>query len=274
MQRFGVSQRHACRVLGAHRSSVRQPLKRVSDEEKLTQDILYLALRYRRYGYRRITALLKVDGWRINHKRVERIWREQGLHVPRKQLKRKRLYDHAGSCIRLRPLYPNHVWAYDFVTTRLAHGKKIRLLTLIDEFTRECLAVRVAYRLKSCDVLETLSELFITHGLPQHIRSDNGPEFTASILQKWLKDLGVTTTYITPASPWENGYNERFNGSLQDECLKPNYFYSLKEARGVIAEWVKEYNHIRPHSSLGYTPPVLAPRPLSTALQNSAFASA
>jgi putative transposase len=255
MQRYGVSERHACSALGVHRSSVRYPPKRADDEEAISHDIIRLAQKYGRYGYRRITALLQAEGWRINHKRVERIWREQGLKVPKKQPKRKRLYLNDGSCIRLRPLYRNHVWSYDFVADRLSSGKKIRMLTVIDEYSRECLAIRVDYQLKSDDVIDVLSTLFLTKGLPEYIRSDNGSEFTSHILQKWLKDLDVKTAYIEPGSPWENGFNERFNGSLRDECLNLEYFHTLKEARVIIEQWVNEYNHIRPHSSLGYRPP-------------------
>ena len=255
MQRYGVSERHACSALGVHRSSVRRLPQRADDEEILTKDILRLTQQYGRYGYRRITSLLQTEGWRVNHKRVERIWREQALKVPKKQPKRKRLYLNDGSCIRLRPLYPNHVWSYDFVSDRLSNGKKIRMLTVIDEYSRKCLTIRVDYQLKSDDVLDVLGTLFLTQGLPEYIRSDNGSEFTAHILQNWLKGLGVKTAYIEPGSPWENGFNERFNGSLRDECLNLEYFHTLKEARVIVGEWVNEYNHIRPHSSLGYRPP-------------------
>lgn len=280
MQRYGVSERFACRALGVHRSTVRRPLKRAEDEEALTQDILRLSQQYGRYGSRRITALLKAEGWHVNHKRVERIWREQGLKVSRKQPKRKRLYLNDGSCIRLKPLYPNHVWSYDFVSDRLSSGKKIRMLTIIDEFTRECLSIRTDYTLKSHDVLDELSTLFLIKGTPEYIRSDNGSEFTAHSLQDWLKTLNVKTAFIEPGSPWENGFNERFNGSLRDECLNLESFGTLKEARIVIGQWVREYNHIRPHSSLGYKPPsplttVVNHKmsSLSTALNEGAFAS-
>ena len=255
MQRYGVSERHACSALGVSRSSIRRSPKRADDEEVLTKDIVRLAGKYGRYGYRRVTSLLQTEGWRVNHKRVERIWREQGLKVPKKQPKRKRLYLNDGSCIRLRPLFPNHVWSYDFVSDRLSNGKKIRMLTVIDEYTRKCLTIRVDYQLKSDDVIDVLSTLFLTQGIPEYIRSDNGSEFTAHVLQDWLKVLGVKAAYIEPGSPWENGYNERFNGSLRDECLNLEYFHTLKEARVIIGEWVNEYNHIRPHSSLGYRPP-------------------
>jgi transposase InsO family protein len=186
---------------------------------------------------------------------VERIWREEGLKVPIKQPKRGRLYLNDGSCIRLRPCWKNHVWSYDFVLDRLKSGKKIRMLTVIDEYTRKCLAIRVGSSLKSDDVLDTLSTLFITEGTPGYIRSDNGSEFTASTLRQWIESIGVKTAYIGPGSPWENGYNESFNGKLRDELLNTETFYSLKEAQILIEQWRKHYNEVRPHSSLGYRPP-------------------
>jgi transposase InsO family protein len=255
MQRYGISERHACSALGVSRSNFRRVPKKPDAEEALTQDILRLARQYGRYSYKKITSLLQTEGWRINHKRVERIWRAQGLKVPKKQPKRKRLYLNDGSCIRLRPLYPNHVWSYDFVADRLSYGKKIRMLTVLDEYTRKCLTIRVDYQLKSDDVIDVLSTLFLTEGIPEYIRSDNGSEFTAQILQAWLKGLRVKTAYIEPGSPWENGYNERFNGTLRDERLNLEYFHTLKEAKVIIGQWMNEYNHIRPHRSLGYRPP-------------------
>ena len=199
--------------------------------------------------------MLHAKGRRVNHKRVERIWREEGLKVPKKQKKRGRLYLNDGSCIRLRPCWQNHVWSYDFVADRLSNGKKIRMLTVIDEFTRQCLAIRVAYRLNSDDVLDVLSDLFLRHGMPYYIRSDNGSEFTATTLKEWLHTLKVKTSYIEPGSPWENGYNESFNGRLRDELLNGEVFYTLKEAQTIIEDWRNHYNHIRPHSALGYRPP-------------------
>lgn len=254
-QKYGVSERQACKSLKISRSSLRYCGKKAGDEDALRKDIISLASKYGRYGYRRITALLKADGWRVNHKRVERIWREEGLKVPKKQPKRKRLYFNDGSCIRLKPAYENHIWSYDFVSDRLANGRKIRILTVIDEFTRRCLALRVSYRLNSDDVLDELSELFLQEGLPDFIRSDNGAEFTAKMLQDWLAGLKVKTAYITPGSPWENGFNERFNGSLRDELLNGECFQSLAEAKIFIEQWRNHYNHVRPHSSLGYKPP-------------------
>lgn len=221
----------------------------------MTDDIVELAKQYGRYGYRRIAALLRQAGWAVNHKRVERIWRLEGLKVPPKQPKRKRLWLNDGSCVRLRASHPNHVWAYDFVEHRTHDGRKFRLLCVVDEFTRESLAIRIRRKLNSLDVIQALSDLFLMRGVPEHIRSDNGPEFIAKALRHWLEDLGPKPTYIEPGSPWENGYVESFNGKLRDELLNIEIFYSLKEAQVVIEAWRRHYNTIRPHSALGYKPP-------------------
>jgi len=254
-QVLGCSQREACRALGQSRGAFRKPVRRRDDEETLTRDIIRLATKYGRYGYRRITALLRIEGWRVNHKRVERIWRQEALKVPERQKKRGRIYLNDGSCIRLRPCWKDHVWAYDFVADRLIDGTKIRFLTVVDEYTRECLALRVGYRLQADDVMDVLTELFITRGIPDHIRSDNGSEFTAKSIREWLPKLGVKTLYIDPGSPWENGYNESFNGRFRDEFLNGEIFYTLKEAEVLTEQWRHLYNHVRPHSSLGYRPP-------------------
>ena len=230
-------------------------LPRMRDGEALlTERMIELATKYGRYGYRRITALLQIEGFQVNHKRVERIWRREGLKVPPKQPKRKRLWLNDGSCVRLRPQFKDHVWSYDFVATRTEDGRALRILTLIDEYTRECLALKVARKLNSQDVLEQLGYLFIYRGLPGFIRSDNGPEFTAKAVRNWLERLGVQTLFIEPGSPWENGYNESFNGKLRDELLKGEIFTTLLEATVLIENWRKEYNQFRPHSSLGYRP--------------------
>jgi transposase InsO family protein len=244
-----------CKALNQSRGSYRSPRQRKPDEQKLTEDIIRLATKYGRYDYKRITALLRMEGWHVNHKRVERIWRQEGLKVPSRHKKRGRLYLNDGSCLRLRPCWKDHVWSYDFVADRLIDGTKIRFLTLVDEYTRECLALRVGYNLKAHDVLDVLSDVFISRGLPDYIRSDNGSEFTAKMLQDWLKRLDVKTAFITPGSPWENGYNESFNGRLRDEFLNQETFYTLKEARVLTDKWRYNYNHIRPHTSLGYKPP-------------------
>jgi len=261
-QKYEISERKACKSLSIKRSVQRYIPKRACDEGTLRNDIINLASKYGRYGYRRVTALLKTDGWRVNHKRVERIWREEGLKVPKRQKKRGRLYFNDGSCIRLKPLYPNHIWSYDFVLDSLSNGRKIKILTIIDEFSRKCLAIKVEHSLKSDNVLEILSDLFVNEAIPDFIRSDNGSEFKAAILQDWLTALKVRTAYITPGSPWENGFCERFNGSLRDELLNGESFHSLREAKTVIENWRKHYNEIRPHSSLNYSPP--APKAIMT----------
>ena len=199
--------------------------------------------------------MLQAESWQVNHKRVERIWRKEGLKVPQKQPKRGRLWLNDGSCIRLRPEHKDHVWSYDFVMARTAEGRAFRLLAIIDEYTRECLAILVKRHITSRDVIEVLFELFIFRGIPEHIRSDNGPEFTAKEVRKWLSRLGVKTLFIEPGSPWENGYIESFNGKLRDELLNREIFYTLAEAKILIEQWRKEYNQIRPHSALHYRPP-------------------
>ena len=226
-----------------------------ADEDALTQAILALAAEYGRYGYRRITEMLRRAGWSVGVDRVQRIWRREGLKVPLKQKPRSRLWLNDGSCIRLRPEHRNHVWSYDFVEAQTRDGRKLRLMTLIDEFSRECLAIRVARRINGMAVLETMADAMIAHGVPEHIRSDNGPEMTAKIVRGWLAGVGAQTLYIEPGSPWENGYCESFNGKLRDELLNGEIFYSLKEAKIVIEQWRKHYNTVRPHSSLGYRPP-------------------
>ena len=243
-------------MLGQARATQRHNQPPPADERQLTQDILELATKYGRYGYRRITALLNNEKhWRVNHKRVERIWRREGLKVPQKQPKRGRLWLNDGSCIRLRPEYKDHVWSYDFVEERTSNGKKFRTLNIIDEFTRECLAIKVNRKLNSQDVIDELFKLFIYRGIPDHIRSDNGSEFTAKIVRKWLNRLGVKTLFIEPGSPWENGYIESFNGKLRDELLNREIFTTLEEAKVLIEQWRREYNQVRPHSALGYRPP-------------------
>ncbi len=214
-----------------------------------------LTKQYGRYGYRRITALLQSEGFKVNHKRIERLWRREGLKVPQKQPKRKRLWLNDGSCVRLRPRYKNHVWSYDFVMDRTHNGKAIRMLTIIDEHTRECLAIEVNRKLNSQNVMDVLSQLFIERGTPQYIRSDNGSEFIAKRLRWWLRRHKIDTLFIEPGSPWENGYIESFNGKLRDELLKREIFDTLYEAQVLIERWRIEYNTIRPHSSLGYRPP-------------------
>ncbi len=227
-------------------------------------DITELATRYGRYGYRRITALLNEKGWQVNHKRIERIWRREGLKVPKKQPKRGRLWLNDGSCIRLRPEHKDHVWSYDFVIARTADGRPFKMLTVLDEYSRECLAILVERRITSDHVIDQLFNLFVFRGIPEHIRSDNGPEFTAKAIRKWLARMGVKTLFIEPGSPWENGYIESFNGKLRDELLNREIFTTLTEAKVLIADWRKEYNQVRPHSAKGYRPPAPVANILAT----------
>jgi len=217
--------------------------------------MIELARQYGRFGYRRIAILLREAGWRINDKRVERLWKREGLKVPQKQPKKSRLWLNDGSCIRLRPSYVNHVWSYDFVHHRTEDGRAFRTLNVLDEFSRECLEIRVSRKLNSTDVIDALTDLFILRGIPAYIRSDNGPEFVAEAVQRWINAVGAKTAYIEPGSPWENGYCESFNARFRDELLNGEIFYSLKEAQIVIEQWRRFYNTKRPHSALGYRPP-------------------
>jgi len=228
----------------------------ITDEEMLlVKRIIELATQYGRYGYRRITAMLRQEGWQVNHKRVERIWRREGLKVPKKQPKRRRLWLNDGSCIRLRPEHKDHVWSYDFVIARTTEGRAFRILNIIDEYTRECLAALVKRHIPSQDVIDQLFQLIIFRGIPEHIRSDNGSEFTAQAIRRWLSHVGVKTLFIEPGSPWENGYIESFNGKMRDELLNREIFTTLTEAKVLIEQWRREYNQVRPHSALGYRPP-------------------
>ena len=254
-QSFGISERRACRILGQHRSTQRKVPRGRPDEEQLTEDIIELARQYGRYGYRMVTGLLNLSGWHVNHKRVERIWKREGLKVPPKQPKKGRLWLNDGSCIRLRPERPNHVWSYDFVQDRTHDGRVYRTLNIIDEFTTEALMIRVDRKLNSIDVVDALTDLFILRGPPEFIRSDNGPEFIAKKVRDWIGAVGSKTAYIEPGSPWENGYIESFNARFRDELLNGEIFYTLKEARIIIEEWRRHYNTVRPHSALGYRPP-------------------
>ncbi len=238
---LSISERRACAALGQYRSTQRKLPRGREDEDRLMADLIELTRQYGRYGYRKIAALLRDAGWQVSDKRVERLWRREGLKVPRKQPKRGRLWLTDGSCIRLRAEYPNHVWSYDFVEDRSHEGRKLRLLNIIDEFTHECLAIRVSRKLKSI--------------VPQHIRSDNGPEFIAKAVQDWIAAAGAKTAYIAPGSPWENGFIESFNARLRDELLDGEIFYTLREAQIVIESWRHHYNTKRPHASLGYRAP-------------------
>ncbi len=258
------------------RSTQRRDRAPPDDEPRLLRRMVELATEYGRYGYRRVTAFLRREGFRVNHKRVERLWRREGLKVPAKQPKRRRLWLNDGSCIRLRPAYPNHVWSYDFVMDRTRDGRPLRFLTILDEFRHECLVIDVARHIRSDDVIGRLTQLFTLHGLPAYLRSDNGPEFTARAVRQWLERVGVQTLYIAPGSPWENGYIESFNGRLRDELLNGEIFDTVLEARVICERWRCHYNTVRPHSSLGYrapAPETIVPWPGSALLRLDAMAA-
>ena len=253
--RLGVSERRACRVLGHARSTHRHRPLVPDDEPRLVARIIEVATAYGRYGYRRITGLLRWEGWTVNHKRVERLWRRERVKVPQHQPRRGRVWLTDGSCVRCRPAHRHHVWADDFVAARTHDGRPLKIMTVIEESSRECLAILVARRLRVADVLETLAGLFLTQGVPVHLRSDNGPEFTATLVRGWLETLGVQPLFIEPGSPWETGYVESFNGTLRDELLDREIFSTLTEARILIERWRQQYHTVRPRSALGSRPP-------------------
>ena len=230
----------------------------------MRERIIALAKEYGRYGYRTVTDMLRHEGWDVGKEGVHTIWRQEGLQVPTKQPKRARLWHADGSCLRLRPAYRNHVWSYDFVADRTQDGRPFRILKILDEYTRECLASVVARRIRSQDVLMILADLFLSRGLPTHMRSDHGPEFIARPLRRWLKMLQVEPLYIEPGSPWENGYIESFNGNMPAPCLNGELFYTLKEAQILTERWRRHDNTVRPHSSLGGQPPVPETLPLAS----------
>jgi putative transposase len=269
---FAVSQRRACRVLGQPRSTQRQTPRALEEEERrLVARLLELVRRHPRFGYRRIWALLRREGWRVNRKRVHRLWRQQGLKVPRKQRKKRRLGSSANSCVRRPAEHKDHVWSWDFLHDRTTDGRALKWFTLVDEYTRECLALEVRRGMTAKAVQEVLAEVIRSRGAPEHIRSDNGPEFIAQAIRGWMAGVGLETLYIAPGAPWENGYGESFNSKVRDELLNAEEFGSLLEARVLGQAWKQDYNHVRPHSSLGYRTPAeygaLCPRADSASLR-------
>jgi transposase InsO family protein len=214
-----------------------------------------LVRRRTRFGYRRIAALLRREGWRANPKRIYRLWRQEGFKVPRKKRKRRSLGVSQNACHCRRAERPDHVWTWDFVFDRTTSGSALKWLSIVDEFTRECLCLKVARSITSEDVIDALAELFAMRGVPVHVRSDNGPEFVALAIQKWFAQVGVQTLYIAPGAPWENGYAESFHSRLQDEFLALEEFDNVAAARTLTTAWKDDYNHRRPHSSLGYMTP-------------------
>jgi transposase InsO family protein len=255
VDQLGMSERRACRVLNQPRSSQRRKAKPRDDEAALTKRMRELVRERPRFGYRRIAVLLKREGWRANFKRIRRLWRREGLKVPRKKRKRRSLGISENACHCRRAERKDHVWTWDFVFDRTTSGSALKWLSIVDEFTRECLTLKVARSITSEDVIDALAELFAMRGVPQHIRSDNGPEFVALAIQKWLGQVGVATLYIAPGAPWENGYAESFHSRLRDEFLALEVFENVAAARKLTTAWQDDYNRRRPHSSLGYLTP-------------------
>ena len=255
MTAFQISERRACRALGVPRSSQRYVGTERGREEELLLRIRALARENPRHGYRRIKALLVREGRSVNLKRVHRLWRREGLKVPQIQRKRRRLGQSENGCARRRSERPDHIWSYDFIHDQTADGRGLKMLPVVDEFTRECLTIEVERSLRAEDVVSTLEYLFEVRGEPEFIRSDNGPEFIAEAVKDWLAGRGAKTLYIAPGSPWENAYSETFNSRLRDELLDREVFETLKEAKVILEDHRLDYNHRRPHSSLGYRTP-------------------
>lgn len=252
MQRFcGVSQRRACEVLNQSRSSQRYEPVVADDEEALVKRMLELVAEFPRFGYRQIGRLLRNEGFQVNIKRIYRLWRREGLKVPQNKVKKRRLGDVTGGITRRRAEHKDHVWSVDFIFDRTANGRALKILSVIDEYTRECLALEVGRKLTSEQLIEVLTELFGIRGVPRFIRSDNGPEFISRRLRSFLEKLSIGTSYIEPGSPWQNGYVESFHSRFRDECLALEEFGTVGEAIEVIGRWRQSYNHRRPHSSLG-----------------------
>jgi len=247
------SERLACRLGGRSRSVVRYAARERGDDVELVSKIHELAVGHGRHGYRRVTVLLRREGWKVNRKRVHRSWKAEGLSLPLRRPRRRRVGP-VGEIVN-KAEYPNHVWSYDFLEDRTERGGKLRILAIIDEYTRECLSTRIAPSIPASTVLEVLEWLFLVRGIPKYVRSDNGPEFIAKAVCQWLKESGCQTIFINPGSPWENGYIESFIDKLRDECLNREIFRNGKEARTIVEAWRQEYNNYRPHSSLGYLTP-------------------
>jgi putative transposase len=250
-----VSERRACEVISQPRMTQRYKTKQPDKDKALTAEINKLAKRYKRYGYRMITAKIRQNGWIVNHKRIQRIWQKEGLQVPYRRKFKKAKGTSDNSCVVKKAEYPNHVWTYDFISDQTEDGGKLKLLTVLDEFTRESPAIELGRSIRAMDVIAVLEYLFMVRGVPQFIRSDNGPEFVADAIEKWLKGNHVEILHIAPGSPWENGYIESFNGKLRDDVLNREVFHSVKEAKVIVENWRLEYNNHRPHSGLGYMTP-------------------
>jgi putative transposase len=254
-QTLNVSERRACTVLGQSRQTQRYVAQQADDEPALVKRILELVAQHPRFGYRMIWGLLKQEGWHVNKKRIWRLWKKEGLKVPQKKHKRRSLGAAVNGCTRLKACGKDDVWAMDFIFDVTANGRSLKWLAIVDEFTRECLTLEVARQFKAADVLDVLRELIAIRGVPGHIRCDNGPEFIAQAVKDWLTTSQIGPLYIEPGSPWQNGYAESFNSRLRDELLAVELFETLRQAKALAEYWRLEYNHRRPHSSLGYQTP-------------------
>jgi putative transposase len=250
-----ISERRACRVISQPRMTQRYATKQPDKDKALITEIKKLARKHKRYGYRMITGKLRQAGWDVNHKRVQRIWQKEGLQVPYRRKFKKAQGNSENSCSVTKAQYPNHVWTYDFMSDQTDDGRRFKLLTVLDEFTRESPVIELGRSIRAKDVIGVLDYLLMVRGLPKFIRSDNGPEFIADAIRKWLLEKQIGTLYIAPGSPWENGYIESFNGKLRDDVLDREVFYSIKEAKVIVENWRLDYNHHRPHSSLDYMTP-------------------
>lgn len=269
VKRLKISERRACRGITQSRATQRYKIVQNNFDDLVRKRTIEIAKEFGRYGYKRVTEMLKDEGHCVNKKRIELIWRQEGLKVPLKQPKRSRLWLCDGSTLRHRPEHKNHVWSYDFVSDQTYDGRKVKVLNVMDEYSRELLISHTARRIRSQDVIFILADLFLKHGIPKHIRSDNGPEFVAKILMKWFKTLEIQPLFIQPGSPWENGFIESLNGRMRDEFLNGEIFYTLVEAQVLIERWRQHYNTKRPHSSLNYKPP--APETLQPKLNQLAM---
>jgi putative transposase len=254
---FEVSERRACRVLEQPRSSQRYVSMKADKDAALVKRLVTLSRENPRYGYRRVWALLGREGWEVNKKRVQRLWREAGLKVPAiRERKRRRLGSSENGCTRRRAEHIDHVWSYDFVMDATEDARRLKVMPIVDEYSRECLALEVARSITAEDVVDTLDRLFTERGEPAYIRSDNGPEFIAGAIRRWLAISGVKTLYIEPGAPWENAYSETFISRLRDELLNGEVFANLKEAQVLAGGYRDHYNHHRPHGALGYLTPM------------------
>lgn len=256
MEKCGASERRACEVLSQPRATQRYVPDEDAEEKALVVAMLAVVAAHPRFGCRRVTAVLRREGWKVNKKRVHRLWKREGLRVPKRVVKRRRLGSSEQGCVRKKAERPQHVWSLDFAHDRTENGRPLKILAVVDEYTRVGLALEVRRSITAAGVIDVLEQLFAEHGMPEHIRSDNGPEFIAKELRDWLGRRGVAPLYIEPGSPWENGFGESFIGRYRDEVLDVEIFTTLLEGQVVSRDWLRNYNHERPHGALDHATPV------------------